>query len=244
MFEYFRFSLPKAVTEQLVRRLDQLSSSELTAKALQELEQFQKESETSKGVYVLYSNGKAAYAGKAEDLADRLQQHLRKLTGRRNIVLSGIGFKALLLDENWTTSANEDLLIDHFREKGECAWNGAGFGPKDPGKHRDGGEPSQFDREFPVRDDYPVEPKGGRLTVGDLLKQLKEQAPYLVRYEIGATDAAMKVDLSGVPRNVRDMALAVATKLGSEWQLMQFAHGFTLYKSKQSYQHGTRLFPS
>lgn len=243
MFDYFRFSLPRAVTEQLVERLEQLTSSPLNNDALARLMAFQSDSETAQGVDVIYQNGAAAYAGKADGLAERLAEHLWKLRGRQGIDLDAVGFKALLLDENWSTSANEGLLINHFKAKNECRWNGSGFGPKDPGKNRDGGEPNWFDNTFPVRDDFPVENIVDGMTVGAVLAQIKEQVPYLFRYEVPAPAAATPLSLNGVSHTVRALGIASASALGSGWQLMHFKNGFTLYRANKTYAHGTQLLP-
>src|ERR1700679_4370624 len=122
MFDFFRFSLPRAVTDQLVERLDQLVSSPLTNDALAHLAAFQAKHERSQGVYVIYQSGAAVYGGKADGLAERLGEHLWKLRGRRGIDMALIDFKALVLDENWSTSANEALLVNHFKARNECRW--------------------------------------------------------------------------------------------------------------------------
>jgi hypothetical protein len=243
MFDYFRFSLPRAVTEQLVERLEQLTSTPLTDDALVLLTAFQAENETAQGVYVIYQGGAAAYAGKADSLTDRLAEHLWKLRGRQGMDLATVGFKALLLDENWSTSANEGLLINHFKAKNECKWNGSGFGPKDPGKNRDGGEPNWFDNTFPVRDDYPVTNIVDAMTAGAVLAQIKDQVPYLFRYDMPAQAAETQLQLRGVPRTARALAYAVANALGTGWQLMLFKNGFTLYRANKTYANGTQLLP-
>lgn len=243
MFDYFRFSLPRAVTEQLVERLDQLVSSPLTDEALAELSQFQAKNETTQGVYVVYQAGAAAYAGKTDGLAERLGEHLWKLRGRRGIDLAVVGFKALLLDENWSTSANEGLLISHFKARNECRWNGVGFGPKDPGRNRDGGKPNWFDTNFPVRDDYPVENIDDNTTVAAVLEQIKTQVPYLFRYNLPPEAGEMQIDLVGIPRTSHGLAMCVARVLGAGWQLMLFKNGLTLYRASNDYANGTQLYP-
>ncbi len=243
MFDYFQFSLPRAVTEQLVERLEQLSSSPLTDDVLAKLMQFQSENKTKQGVYIIYQSDTAAYAGKADGLVERLAEHLWKLRGRQGIDLATVGFKALLLDENWSTSANEDLLIGHFKAKNECKWNGSGFGPKDPGKNRDGGEPNWFDNTFPVRDDFAVKDVVDATTAEEVLATIKEQVPYLFRYELTAQFAKTPLTLRGVPRTARALALATVKKLGSGWQLMLFKNGFTLYRANKTYANGEQLFP-
>jgi hypothetical protein len=243
MFDYFRFSLPRAVTEQLIERLEQLTSSAMTDETLAALQAFQSKSDTAKGVYIIYLAGTAVYAGKADGLAERLGEHLWKLRGRQGIDLANIGFKALLLDENWTTSANEGLLIEHFKSRNECRWNGSGFGPKDPGKNRDGGEPNWFDNAFPVREDYVVEIAAEETTVNAVLSQIKAQVPYPFRFEVPAEAGAIQLNVSGMPHTVRALAIHAAKALGSGWQLMLFKHGFTLYRTNKTYENGTQLLP-
>lgn len=243
MFVYFDFSLPRAVTEQLIERIDQIKSSSLTDASLKRLAAFQTKNKTKQGVYVIYLAGAAVYAGKADGLAERLAEHLWKLKGRKGIDLTSVGYKALLLNENWSTSANEDLLIGHFKSKSECRWNGGGFGPKDPGKNRDGSEPSSFDDNYPVQEKFPLTKLEDMTTVGAVLSQIKEQVPYLFRYEVPDKLKATPLNLSGIPREVSAVALHTATALGKGWQLMHFKNGFTLYESNRSYSHGSQLLP-
>jgi hypothetical protein len=243
MFVYFDFSLPRAVTEQLIERIDELKSSSLTDPSLKRLASFQAKNKTKQGVYVIYLDGAAVYAGKADGLAERLGEHLWKLRGRKGIDLAAVGYKALLLNENWSTSANEDLLIGHFKGKGECRWNGGGFGPKDPGKNRDGSEPSWFDDKFPVHEKFPLVDIYDKTSVGSVLSQIKEQVPYLFRYEVPDKLKAMPLVLTGTPREVNAVALLAAKALGKGWQLMLFKNGFTLYEASRKYQHGLQLLP-
>lgn len=244
MFEYFRFSLPLAVTQQLIERLDTLEVSPLNDDAIIQLTRFQAENRSAQGVYVIYLNGGATYAGKADFLAERLFAHFRKLTGRRGIEMGAVAFKALLLDENWSTSANEELLIEHFKNRNECQWNGAGFGPKDPGRIRDGGAPNWFDRNYPVREDFPIANVPDDTTVSALLTEIKAQVPYLFRYDIETPEVGVTpLALAGITRNAQALLVQAARALGDSWQLMLFAHGFTLYRAQTHYPNGTQLFP-
>jgi hypothetical protein len=72
-----------------------------------------------------------------------------KISGRGNIEASEMGFKCLFIHRNWTALAPEDSLIRYYREagEGECAWNGNGFGPHDPGHDREttADDPDGFD---------------------------------------------------------------------------------------------------
>ena len=243
MFDFFYFSLPRAVTEHLFERLDQLKPSPLTAEELEKLAAFQAEKRSNQGVYVIYENDAAVYAGKANDLAERLGQHREKLRARLGIDMAAIRYKALLLDESWSTSANEGLLIKQFKQRGECNWSGTGFGPKDPGKERDTTKPSWFDNTYPVRDDWPVENIPDQAAVGDVLKLLKNQLPFLLRYEKLGKAAAHPVKLGGIPRNARAVLLKCAEALGSNWQLTLLKNGFILYPVLKDFKFGTRLYP-
>ena len=154
-----------------------------------------------------------------------------------------IGFKALVLDEGWSTSANEDLLIAEFKERGECRWNGTGFGPKDPGKERDTTKPSWFNNTYPIRDDWPVENIPDEARVGEILSTLKEQLPFLLRYDKLGKSAALPVALQGVPRNARAVLIRCAQALGPKWQLTLLKFGFILYPDLKAFRFGERLHP-
>ena len=243
MFDYFKFSLPRAVTEQLIEKLGTMAHGALSESALLKLTELQKTWKTRSGVYVIYHTGKAVYVGKATKLAERLKQHRRKLSGRQRIVLSELGFKALLLDENWSTSTNEELLIEHFKKSGEAEWNNGGFGPKDPGRNRDDSEPSVFDLAYPIRDDFPVSELDNETTVKDALLCLKQQLPFLLRYDKRAKENTDVISFSRVPRNTKAVCIHIAKSLGADWQLMLFKSHITLYRANKTYTQGTQLLP-
>lgn len=241
MFDLFKFRLPIAVTTQLIEKLEKLEATPLTRADLDRLADFQRKHEMEAGVYVLYLDGVAVYAGKADGLLERLQQHLEKIRGRIILADKEVRYKALLLDENWSTSANEDLLIRHFKERGECEWNKSGFGPKDPGKYRDGYKPNRFDVLYPINTDWSINGVADTMTIGEVLTLMKEQLPYVMRYELPDADLNAKLKLKGIPRTAIGLALAIAKQLGEEYQFMLFKSHMVLYKSKKEYAHGSRL---
>lgn len=243
MFVYFRFNLPRAVTDQLVERLEQLKRSPLDDAALKSLTLFQTKNETAQGVYIIYHGSIAVYAGKADRLSERLSEHLLKLRGRRGLDMATVEFKAALLDESWSTSANEDLLIAHYKSKGECQWNGNGFGPKDPGRERDTTTPSWFDSNYPVRDDWPLENIPDEALVRDVLQEIKQQLPFLLRYEKIDKKSTLTVKLNAVPRDARAVLVKCAQALGGKWQLTLLKFGFILYPEAKEFKFGERLYP-
>ena len=245
MFALFRFDLPDAVTKELLVRLEQLTSSNLTPTALRDLSTFQNHHEIQHGVYLLLKDGIPAYIGKANDVAERLSQHLEKLRGRRNIEMASLGFKALILEVSWSTSANEELLIEHFKAIKQCAWNKTGFGPKDPGKNRDGHEPGEFDELYPINENWPCTDIANSVTVAGLLDALKSQLPYLLRYQIDKKSGGKVIDTRNVARTADSLLLHVAKFLGPDWQLMRFKGYYTFYKPAhiKDYEHGKQLNP-
>lgn len=246
MFGLFRFDLPQAVTNQLVLDLNDLEGSSLTPNALADLRAFQERHEAQHGVYLLLDNDHPVYIGKADNVAERLLQHYEKLRGRLNVDLATINYKALILEVTWSTSANEDLLIEYFKSKDQCEWNKKGFGPKDPGKERDGHKPGWFDSTYPINSSWPCENIPDRINVGGALGLLKDQLPYLLRYSVDAPESKIELDLSGVPRTAESILVNVAGALGAQWQLMQFNSHFTLYKHDRpkQYSNGKQLHPN
>lgn len=81
------------------------------------------------------------------------------------------------------------------------------------------------------------------MTAGAALAQIKEQVPYLFRYDMPPLTAETPVPLRGVPRTARALVLAVGKALGAGWQLMLFKNGFTLYRANKTYANGTQLLP-
>lgn len=103
--------------------LEALPESSLNTETLLSLQQYQQDCGTHQGVYVIHHNGVPVYVGKANNVSDRLSQHLMKLSGRRGIAPESIGYKALLLDKSMGTAANEDILITMFKAEHAEMWN-------------------------------------------------------------------------------------------------------------------------
>jgi Eco29kI restriction endonuclease len=223
----YTFDFLTTVSKQLVEKLDSLPVTPLAAN-LDAVAEFQRTSGFVQGVYLLHEGALPVYLGKADDVHDRLKQHLRKLSGRRNIVVADIGYKALLLDQSMSTAANEDVLIRLFEAQHEAMWNRRGFGPKDPGKERDTTAPSVFDRDHPIIENFPMENVQDQETVGTLLRKMKDGLPYVFRFSIG-TARTTPIDLTGVPRNAEALLRAAVHVLPQGWHGAILSYGMVVY---------------
>lgn len=246
MHALYTFDFLSTVSKQLKDMLEALPESELNTKTLFELQQYQQSCGTQQGVYVIHHNGVPAYVGKANNVSDRLSQHLTKLSGRRGIGSHAIGYKALLLDKSMGTAANEDILITMFKAEHAEMWNGAGFGPKDPGKERDTTRPGKFDRNHPIIDDFPVELVDagiGKVTLGTLLSTMKSQLPYVFRYDVPDEVLTMEVVVDTDIRAARHLLQLAVSALGEGWKGAIISYGMVLYKTNKHYPHGEELLP-
>lgn len=245
MHELYTFDFLSTVSKQLKDMLEGLAESALNTETLLNLQQYQQDCGTHQGVYVIHHNGVPVYVGKANNVSDRLTQHLTKLSGRRGIAPHAIGYKALLLDKSMGTAANEDLLITMFKAEHAEMWNGAGFGPKDPGKERDTTKPGKFDRNHPIIDDFPVELMEGfsSITLGTLLSTMKSQLPYVFRYDVPDDALAMEVAISPDSRAARHLLQVAVSALGEGWKGAIISYGMVLYKTTKHYPHGEELLP-
>lgn len=238
----YTFDFLATVSEQLVKDLEALPVSPLDAGTLAALVQYQNANNAKQGVYLLHLGGVPVYLGKADDVADRLGQHLRKMSGRKNLILADVGYKALLLDKSMSTAANESVLIAIFRQSHAAMWNGKGFGPKDPGQERDTTRPSFFDRTYPIVDAWPVDFPDNATTAGHLLDTIKQAVPYTFRFDLGGAGGTV-VDLIGVPRNAKALLGATVKALGTGWKGAVLAYGMVLYRTDKQYRFGEELLP-
>nr|WP_237562492.1 GIY-YIG nuclease family protein [Glutamicibacter soli] len=200
--------------EQLFTDLETLVPIPLTREALERLND-------EPGVYRLFLDDKSVYVGKADkSLRQRLQKHLRKLSGRRenstfqqtsktNLV-GRIKFTCLYVIEDLNALAPEKMLIKTLKADGKASWNVNGFGNNDPGRNRDRSmvKNSHFDRLYPidlsVMVKIPSEDGGSPITsLFDLMQRLKESLPFLFRFPTRASQETKslqkeEVDLIGL----------------------------------------------
>lgn len=240
------FDFLTTVSLQLKEKLEGLNETLLDKRALIELARYQRDIDSQQGVYVIHYEGVPKYVGKANNVSDRLSQHLTKLSGRKGIDPLSIGYKTLLLDKSMSTAANEDILISMFKEEHTGMWNGGGFGPKDPGKERDTTKPGPFDMAHPILDEFLIDLKtdeSGTIKLKDLFTAMKVQLPYVFRYSVPANELERMMVLSS-DRRARSLLQASVNSLGEGWKGAIISYGMVLYKTAKDYPHGEEIKPS
>ena len=242
----FEINIVDALSSQLLQALEAL----VPAATLDEVHIGQVEVE--QGVYVLYHQTTLAYVGKASNLRARLTDHHQKLGGRHNIQLVDMTFKCLYVHQNWTALAPENALIKYFKAQnaGFCAWNGNSFGPHDPGRNREitNKATDGFDTQYPIMDMIPCTwIDAGTWNVRQLLIELKENLPFLLRYETethyrtghpGYNNVSLDVPLPAMP--ARDLLRLIARALPG-WQATVFPSHMILYEETRPYDFGQIL---
>lgn len=147
---HFDFDLDRGIRSQVVEKL------EISPKLPLKRAIGPKES----GVYALYHLDELVYIGKASKgttkskrtLRDRLDEHITKISGRKNITVEQVSCRYLTFNSEWWVFAAEFALITHYRPE----WNESGFGSKTPGAGRPGtNRVSRWDGKFPKPDKIP-----------------------------------------------------------------------------------------
>ena len=142
----FDFDLDRGIRLQAVEKLEASPSLKLTKDV----------GPQSSGVYALYHNERLVYIGKASKgttkskrtLRARLNEHVAKISGRKNIKLGEVTCRYLTFTSEWWVFAAEFALINHCSPE----WNASGFGSKVPGNGRPGTERiSRWDDQFPEK---------------------------------------------------------------------------------------------
>jgi hypothetical protein len=230
----FKLSITKALTSQLVDALTQLTPKPLTLKNLAKVG-------SRSGVYQLYVSGELVYVGSAENsLSQRLTQHQRKLSGRQNIDMKSVSYTALYVDEDMTVLAPEKQLTNIFKKQGLCGWNTSGFGMKDPGSERDTTvwPAGHFDVQYPIKLDYVPDLEPRVWNLGDLLKALKADLPFLFRYKRAADTYAAHEVRTEAGLTVRELLERVAATLSDGWQITAFPGYVIMYPKPRAYAQG------
>ncbi|WP_326597895.1 Eco29kI family restriction endonuclease [Streptomyces sp. NBC_01803] len=238
----FRLSITKALGDQLAHALTRLRRAPLAEQCLASLDE-------RPGVYQLYLHGEFVYVGKADkSLPSRLANHLRKLSGRRNIDLRDVTFSCLYVDEDFSALAPEQLLISHHKEMGNIPWNNNGFGNKDPGRQRDSTvlKINHFDVIFPIDLDRRVEGlKPGQIALSTFLKALKNGLPYNFRYVEPPRSKSIFLAVPQVGLSANEAFQSVSEALSDAWQIAALMGYVIMYPdSPNEYKSAWRYYRS
>lgn len=245
---YFRaleFDLPKALLRDLVSLFEDMSSADLTQENVSTIEDGQ-------GVYQLFYRNELVYVGKTDleaGLRMRLLRHSSKIRSRLNLDSHSVKFKAVKIYV-FTTMDLENALIKHYKNTARApSWNLSGFGSNDPGRQRDSSKLKQghFDSSYPIDLDFPVAfDFADSASAASLLKQLKENLPFLLRFQCApGSRRTPHPDLQGTAVSlveteytVRSLLEAIALSLGIEWQITSFPGYLIVYKERTYYSNG------
>ncbi|RYJ31405.1 hypothetical protein CU044_0415 [Streptomyces sp. L-9-10] len=212
----FTLSITKALGDQLAAALRGLDRAPLAEENIARLKE-------KPGVYQLHLNGEFVYVGKADkSLPTRLRNHLRKISGRRNISLDEMAFSCLYVAEDFSALAPEQLLITYYKDNGEIPWNNNGFGNKDPGRQRDSTvlKRNHFDVLFPIDLDRPIEGlQAGKVTLQELLETIKVGLPYNFRYGKSAEFKTRSVHVPAVGMTADEVFQLVSAEIPTKWQV-------------------------
>jgi hypothetical protein len=247
----FEIDIITALSQQLVEAFSTLDRGSFT------IDNINLVPAPQQGVYELFLDGILVYVGQAKRLRARLLEHHFKIRGRRNITPEHVSFKCVSVHRNWTALSPETALIRHYKDDpNACAWNGNGFGPHDPGRNREttNKSPIGFDVQYPIREDWPCEGiTPGEHNGNDLLRMVKEQLPYLLRYQTanrnkwkqGHPDYInLNIAIPEAGMSAQQLLIRIARQLPEGWQLTRFPGHFILYKENRAYAHGAVLWPA
>jgi len=143
---HFEFDLDRGIRAQVVEKLESSPFYPLTKDV----------GAQSSGIYALYFRDMLVYIGKASKgttkskrtLKARLNEHVSKISGRRNISLKDVKCRYLTFASEWWVFAAEFALMTHYQPE----WNESGFGSKTPGSGRPGTHRiSRWNEQFPER---------------------------------------------------------------------------------------------
>lgn len=250
----FRLSITRALGDQLAEALDKLTPISLTQSNLDLLEKRAEDERlaSKSGVYQLYQQGELVYVGKADkSLSMRLGNHLRKISGRRNISIDDMSFKCLYVAEDFSAVAPEKLLIKKYKANGYIPWNANGFGNKDPGRNRDNTtlKANHFDILFPIDLSMAVEGlHSGEYRLHELLQAVKSGLPYNFRYDENLSLKDIVLWISSDRMLADEVFRLIAATLPEDWQISALG-GYAImygdkrkdYPSAQRYYRGTEV---
>jgi hypothetical protein len=240
-YDEFEIDVEAILRDQLPRFFAAVEAAPLTAANVAALP------ERAKGAYMLLLDGKPVYAGKTDTrhgFRDRLSRHSWTVQGRKGLEPARLAFKAVRIMV-FSAFDVEAILIAEMK-KGDAAalpWNNSGFGSNDPGKNRDGQQPADFDKWYPIDIDFPVNGlPTGEISLQEFLRVVKDKLPYLIRNAPLPND----VRISGVPTasTVREILKMTIAALPPDWQVTVLHGRIIMYKENREYPYKIEVIRS
>lgn len=255
----FEVDIPTVFKQQLPEVLAEIPEAPLTLENVIALP------EKAQGGYVLMMDGERVYVGKTDAAAGfqtRLRRHWNNIHHRIGLDPERVTFKAvrIMVFHNFDV---EDILIKRYAEIDgrPLIWNNSGFGSNDPGHRREGQEPAAFDIQYPVDIDRPIEVSAGERSVLELLLQLKDDLPYLLRFgtdpaptrskphkmahfKTGHADQRnTRITLPSDVMTMREIMTKMVTALPDGWLCTVFPDRVILYKEPTTYNYARCTVP-
>lgn len=247
----FELNIPEVIREKLPDYFDGLSADPLL------LENVVRIPLGVQGAYMLFYANDLVYIGKTDAEAgfrSRLTRHFHSIQGRKNLDANLVGFKAVrvLVFSNFDL---ETILIDEYSKRTKRpVWNFSGFGSNDPGHKREGQKSALFDVQYPVDIDYVVrEMRPGKHDLMQTILALKQQLPYLFRFEIEENEnfrkgheemRAKTVELPDGVLTARTVLLRILNSLPIGWQVTVLPNRVIMYREQRDYDQQLEVIRS
>lgn len=118
-FELFELDMQNVLMDEIDRSFSLLEPTPLCDTSIDELKQYELANpKIKKGLYVLYHQGFESYFGKTDNkLSERLADHLKKISARKNILIADMAFKCVYFDKNWSALSHEKPLIEKAQKE-------------------------------------------------------------------------------------------------------------------------------
>jgi hypothetical protein len=200
----------------------------------------------AKGAYVLYLDRQPVYAGKTDTrhgFRQRLDRHAWTIQGRAGLDPNRLSFKATRIMV-FSAFDVEALLIAEMKaaDPTALAWNNSGFGSNDPGRNRDGQQPAEFDKNFPVDIDFQLDDlPSGKVQLRDLIQSMKARTPYLIRNAAIPADIEVQVPKKATVRTILETAVKA---LPSGWQITVLHGRVVIYQEQKAYDYKLEIMRS
>jgi hypothetical protein len=239
-YDEFEVDLEAILRAQLPAFFAEFQAEPLTPDAIKAIP------DQAKGAYVLYLDRHPVYAGKTDTrhgFRQRLDRHAWTIQGRAGLDPSRLSFKATRIMV-FSAFDVEALLIAEMKAADPTAlsWNNSGFGSNDPGRNRDGQQPAEFDKNFPVDIDFQIDNMpSGNVQLRDLVQSMKANIPYLIRNATIPAGIEVQMPKKTTVRNIFETAIQA---LPPGWQITVLHGRVVIYPERKTYDYKLEVMRS